>query len=317
MPALRRHPCLRLFFLSKVRQRNALSAVHPTRCVHLFFCRRFGIACDAGSSPPPHAADCYSPERLVSVTPPATNRNRPLNSQPPSRLIPPAPPHSFARFRHRLLPPTVPLRLSRVHAILYCISLGGGQERLQWGKVEREQRETSAGGGGGARPAKDSQNGGPSPPQGCGPRGSRRSRKNGSQHFFHHPALHRNTGPSPPASRLRPFFVDRSTAHRAVGSSPPHHAANCYSPTRLVQFLRRRRTATGRTTASRPVLFRSPLSFALARRHRSCSLRPPRSCPVPPERMQYFIVDNPSLAVPDTLAPAPRISPCPTHPSPP
>ena len=62
-----------------------------------------------------------------------------------------------------------------------------------------------------------------------------RSRKNGSQHFFHHPALYRNTGPSPPASRLRPFYVDRSTAHRAVGSSPPPHAADCYSPRRLVQ----------------------------------------------------------------------------------
>ena len=29
---------------------------------------------DAGSSPPPHAADCKSPDRLVLVAPPSANR---------------------------------------------------------------------------------------------------------------------------------------------------------------------------------------------------------------------------------------------------
>ena len=59
---------LRVTFLNEAdRSSHVFYSLHRTavRSVCTFFCRPFDSARAVGSSPPPHAADCYSPRRLV------------------------------------------------------------------------------------------------------------------------------------------------------------------------------------------------------------------------------------------------------------
>ena len=154
--------------------------------------------------------------------------------------------------------------------------------------------------------------------------------------FFDNSAMPRAASPSPSLPICNSPFAKSSTAHCAVGSSPlplvcslffadssasltmpavrrrpSRRTATCRSSCSL----RRRRTATGRATASCPVSFHpprhtlspaatvpapptSPLPSAPAP-FRSCSLRLLPSAP--PKRIQYLIaIHHPSAALPTT-----------------
>ena len=83
-------PCLRpSFFRLFDIVRRCRSPPLPV-CVRLFLTDHSASLCDAGSSPPPLAADCYSPNRLVQ--PSAGDEPQPTAQQPaaPSCSIRPA-----------------------------------------------------------------------------------------------------------------------------------------------------------------------------------------------------------------------------------